>query len=119
MVAFAAKRFVEEAVVAKKLVEVAFVVVLLVISTLANTPFVPMRFVVVTVPKLPFQRSEGVPSEKARSVVGVRLDETVPDTVSVEVTVALFVANPPSNERVAVAIEPRFVTERSVSASAG
>ena len=49
----------------------------------------------------------------------MRFEETVPDTVSVEVTVALFVENPPRRASVAVATEPRFVTERSVSASAG
>lgn len=104
IVAFAAKRLVEEAVVAKRLVEVAFVVVLLTIETS---------------PKAPFQRNEGVPSEKVRSVVGVRFEDTVPETVSVEVTVALLVVKPPSKESVAVATEPRLVTERRVSASAG
>lgn len=83
---------------------------------MVNVAFVPiklevMTFVVVTVPKLPFQRSEGVPSVNARSVVGVRFEDTVPDTVSVEVTVALFVENPPNKLKVAVATEPRFVTD--------
>lgn len=80
---------------------------------------VARRFVVVTVPKLPFQRSDGVPRLKRRSVVGLRLDETVPETVRVEVTVALFVVNPPRRVSVAVALEPRLVTLARVSASAG
>lgn len=103
-VAFDEKRLVDEAVVAKKLVEVAFDVVL---------------FTMVTSPKLPFQRREGVPREYVRSVVGTRFEDTVPETVRVEVTVALFVVKPPSKLNVAVATEPRLVTLRSVSASAG
>lgn len=78
-----------------------------------------IRLVVVTVPKLPFQRSDGVPRLKRRSVVGLRSDETVPETVNVEVTVALFVVNPPRRVSVAVALDPRLVTLASVSASAG
>lgn len=49
----------------------------------------------------------------------MRFDETVPDTVRVEVTVALFVEKPPRSASVAVATAPRFVTLANVSASAG
>lgn len=49
----------------------------------------------------------------------MRFEDTVPETVRVEVTVALLVVKPPSRVRVAVATDPLFVTERSVSASAG
>lgn len=95
------------------------VAVALVKVTFVNTPFVPIRFVVVTVPKLPFQRSEGVPRAKERSVVGIRSDETVPETVSVEVTVTLFAIAPPRSVSVAVATEPRFVTLSRVSVPTG
>lgn len=98
-----------EAVVAKKFVAVAFV----------KIPLVPMRFVVVTVPKLPFQRSDAVPRANVRSVVGRRFEDTVPDTVRLEVTVTLFAMAPPRRLNVAVALEPRFVTESKVSASVG
>lgn len=100
----------EETSVAAKFVAVAFVKV-------AFVPVRPdeIRLVVVTVPKLPFQRRTGVPSENVRSVVGVKLDETVPETVSVEVTVALLVEKPPRSVSVAVATAPRFVTMAKVS----
>lgn len=97
---------------AKKFVAVAFVNVAVV-----PTRLVVKRLVVVTVPKLPFQRSEGVPSEKVRSVVGIKFEDTVPETVRVDVTVMLFTMAPPRRFKVAVATEPRFVTERRLSIS--
>ena len=64
-----------------------------------------------------------------RSVVGVRSDDTVPETTRVLVTTALamvavsvtfktLVIAPPRRVRVLVASAPRFVTLRSVSDSA-
>jgi len=72
----------------------------------------------VTAPNSAFQRLVALPKEKARSVVGMRLEDTVPDTVSVEVTVAFDALKPPNKESVAVANEPRAVTEARVSVSA-
>jgi len=64
-----------------------------------------------------------------RSVDGRRSEDTVPETMRVEVTSALatmavsvtfkvFEMAPPRRVRVAVATEPRLVTERRVSDSA-
>lgn len=49
----------------------------------------------------------------------MRFEDTVPETMRVEVTVRFEVMAPPRSVRVAVATDPLFVTERSVSASAG
>jgi len=91
--------------------------------------------VLVTDPNCAFQRWVASPSEKARSVVGIRFEETVPDTVRVEVTVSVLAVVPPSNKVVPVAVRlevvsppnndrawlvvaPLAVTLASVSASA-
>lgn len=118
-VAFVKRRLVTEPFVAAKFVAKRLVEVVLVPVAFVQTSEAVVAFVITTSPKLPFQRNEGVPMLYARSVVGVRLEETVPETVSVVVTTAFEVFKPPSKLRVAVATEPRFVTERRVSASAG
>ena len=58
-----------------------------------------------------------LPKEKARSVVGMRFEETVPETVRVEVTVRVETFAPPKSESVVVVNAPRFVTIWRVSVS--
>jgi hypothetical protein len=78
---------------------------------------VDVLFVDVVFPKYPFQRFVALPSENARSVVGIKSDETVPETVSVEVTTKVDTFAPPNNESVVVVNAPRFVTVCNVSDS--
>ena len=90
---------------------------------------------VVTDPRLAFQRLVAFPRENARSEVGMRFELTVPVTRSVLVTVRVLavaplsrrtvpvvvrslVVRPPNNWTVAVANDPRAVTEARVSDSA-
>lgn len=99
-------------------VEAKFVVVAFVAPRFVAKKFVDVAFVLVVLPNSAFQRLLDVPSEYARSVVGTRLDETVPETTSVEVTVSEDAVAPPKNERAVEVNAPRPVTEASVSASA-
>ena len=91
--------------------------------------------VAVTEPNSAFQRLVAFPSEKARSVVGIKLELTVPETTRVEVTVRVLavvppsrsvapvavrleVVRPPKRDRASLVVAPRAVTLASVSASA-
>lgn len=79
--------------------------------------FVVVTLVDVTFPRLAFQRFVALPRLNARSVVGTRFDETVPETISVEVTVRSETLAPPNKLSVVVVNEPRLVTDCSVSTS--
>jgi hypothetical protein len=115
----------------ERLVNCPFVANRLVVVTLVAVAFARMAF----------HRNPADPSDKAASIEGRRLVETTPDTarpvvvtlepwalvkerpwrevepktVNVEVTVEEAATNPPRNWRVAVAEEPRAVTEARVS----
>lgn len=71
---------------------------------------VVVTLVEVTSPSVAFQRLVAFPRLKARSVVGTRLEPTVPDTMRVLVTVAFDAEKPPKSERVVVVNAPRSVT---------
>lgn len=108
MVELVEMRLVMVPVVAEKVLrEVIPVAARLVVVTLVD----------VTSPNVPFQRFVPDPKEKARSVVGTRLELTVPETMRVEVTVAFEALKPPKRESVAVANDPLAVTEARVSDS--
>jgi hypothetical protein len=71
-----------------------------------NVPFVPNKFVVVTLVAVPFAKVS-------------MLSVVPPTTVSVEVTVELAPMNPPYSCSVVVANEPRAETEANVSVEPG
>jgi hypothetical protein len=78
-------------------------------------PFVANKFVVVTdvavtEPRFAFQRLVADPREKARSVVGMRSELTVPETTSVEETERFDVEAPPYKDTRFVVCAPASVT---------
>ena len=95
----------------------AFVANKFVLDASVANKFVVVTLTLVTDPKEAFQRREGEPSEKERSEVGMRLEETVPETVRVPVTVAFDAVKPPNSESVLVANDPRAETVARVSDS--
>lgn len=81
-----------------------------------KTELVPERLVEETLPKLAFQRLVGVPSVLAKSVVGLRSEETVPFKTSVpeterELTILkAAVEVPPAKTMALVVVLPELVT---------
>lgn len=140
MVELVASRFAIVPVVAVRVAAVMSVALSVETPRFVITPNVANKLVVVTLvavtdPSSAFQRCVLSPKENARSVVGMRFDDTVPETVRVEVTVRVFAVVPPSSKVAPVAVRlevvrppksdkacevvaPRAVTEASVSASA-
>lgn len=124
---------------AKRFVEAKVAMVPLVPAMFVTDRFVVVTLVPVTFPRYAFQRRVSLPSEKARSVCGRRFELTrpvreretpvaevkevrarvdCPMTVKELVTVLEAARNPPSRFRVWWVLDPRAVTEASVSASA-
>jgi len=96
---------------------VAPVTVRLVKKAFVAKRFVDVELVEVVFPKYPFHRFVTLPRLKARSVVGMRFEETVPETVRVEVTVRVEALAPPKRESVVVVKAPRLETIWRVSDS--
>jgi hypothetical protein len=129
MVDEVARRFVMVPVVALRLVTPRLVI----FEKVANK-LVVVTDTDVTDPKDAFQRLVAFPRENARSVVGMRFELTVPETMRVLVTVRVLavaplrmrtvpvvvrseVVSPPNKERASEVVAPRAVTEARVSAS--
>lgn len=118
--AFVAKRFVDVVFVPVAFVHVRFVGEKLLADRFVKTPSTAKRRLPVAYEKLSVPTVEE-PAEKLP--VSVRFEPVADVNVAVwrpvvPVTVRFEMVAPPYNVREDVAIEPRFVTERSVSASA-